>query len=155
MAPFLNERLPRLSTGSVLGARASPPPRRPFGTSLRVREPGLQGFLPLAARPAMAVPPAKGLDEACAWLRQAALTPFPPVTKSEQDYGHGRNKTRTRAQYSVFSNCSATVTVSPSGPRKIEGSGRACAFRTRSVRYLLTVAKKIERIFFWRIYLKN
>ncbi len=43
----------------------------------------------------MAVPPAKGLDEACAWLRKAALTPFPPVTKSEQDYGHGRNKTRT------------------------------------------------------------
>jgi hypothetical protein len=33
----------------------------------------------LAARPA--VPPAKGLDEACAWLRKAALTPFPPVTK--------------------------------------------------------------------------
>jgi hypothetical protein len=26
----------------------------------------------LAARPAMAVPPAKGLDEACAWLRKAA-----------------------------------------------------------------------------------
>jgi hypothetical protein len=46
----------------------------------------------------MAVPPAKGLDEACAWLRKAALTPFPPVTKSEQDYGHGRNKTRTRAK---------------------------------------------------------
>ena len=53
-------------------------------------------LLPLAARPA--VPPAKGLDEACAWLRKAALTPFPPVTKSEQDYGHGRNKTRTRAK---------------------------------------------------------
>ena len=46
----------------------------------------------------MAVPPAKGLDEACAWLRKAALTPFPPVTKSEQDYGHGRNKIRTRAK---------------------------------------------------------
>ena len=46
----------------------------------------------------MAVPPVKGLDEACAWLRKAALTPFPPVTKSEQDYGHGRNKTRTRAK---------------------------------------------------------
>ena len=54
--------------------------------------------LPLSARPAMAVPPAKGLDEACAWLRKAALTPFPPVTKSEQDYGHGRNKARTRAK---------------------------------------------------------
>ena len=52
----------------------------------------------MSARPAMAVPPAKGLDEACAWLRKAALTPFPPVTKSEQDYGHGRNKTRTRAK---------------------------------------------------------
>jgi len=25
----------------------------------------------------MAVPPAKGLDEACVWLRKAALTPFP------------------------------------------------------------------------------
>ena len=38
---------------------------------------------PLAARPTMAVPPAKGLDEArvCAWLHKAALTPFPPVTK--------------------------------------------------------------------------
>jgi hypothetical protein len=35
------------------------------------------GLLPLAARPVMAVPPAKGLDEACAWLRKAALTPFP------------------------------------------------------------------------------
>jgi hypothetical protein len=31
----------------------------------------------LAARPAMAVPPAKGLDETCAWLHKAALTPFP------------------------------------------------------------------------------
>jgi hypothetical protein len=31
---------------------------------------------PLAARPAMAVPPAKGLDEVCAWLHKAALTPF-------------------------------------------------------------------------------
>jgi hypothetical protein len=30
----------------------------------------------LSGRPAMAVPPAKGLDEACAWLRKAALTPF-------------------------------------------------------------------------------
>ena len=46
----------------------------------------------------MAVPRAKGLDEACAWLRKAALTPFPPVTKSEQDYGHGRNKARTKAK---------------------------------------------------------
>ncbi len=46
----------------------------------------------------MDVPPAKGLDEACAWLRKAALTPFPPVTKSEQDYGHGRNKARTKAK---------------------------------------------------------
>ena len=35
----------------------------------------------MAARPAMAVPPAKGLDEACAWLHKAALTPFPLVTK--------------------------------------------------------------------------
>ena len=52
----------------------------------------------MAARPAMAVPPAKGLDEACAWLRKAALTPFPPVTKFEQDHGHGRNKARTRAK---------------------------------------------------------
>jgi hypothetical protein len=34
-------------------------------------------FFSLAARPAMAVPPAKGLDEACAWLRKAALTPSP------------------------------------------------------------------------------
>ena len=34
---------------------------------------------PLAAR--LAVPPAKGLNEGCAWLRKAALTPFPPVTK--------------------------------------------------------------------------
>ena len=25
---------------------------------------------------AMAVPPAKGLDEVCAWLHKAALTPF-------------------------------------------------------------------------------
>ena len=50
----------------------------------------------------MAVPPAKGLDEACAWLRKAALTPFPPVTKSEQDYGHGRNRTRTRAKLLRF-----------------------------------------------------
>jgi hypothetical protein len=55
-------------------------------------------LLPLSARPAMAVPPAKGLDESCAWLRKAALTPFPPVTKSEQDYGHGRNKARTKAK---------------------------------------------------------
>jgi hypothetical protein len=31
----------------------------------------------LAARPAMAVPPATGLDEACARLRKTALTPFP------------------------------------------------------------------------------
>ena len=46
----------------------------------------------------MAVPPAKGLDEAFVWLRKAALTPFPPVTKSEQDYGHGRNKARTKAK---------------------------------------------------------
>ena len=38
---------------------------------------GTCGLPPLAARPAMAVPPAKGLDEACAWLRKAALTPFP------------------------------------------------------------------------------
>jgi hypothetical protein len=29
----------------------------------------------------MAVPPAKGLDEVCAWLHKSALTPFPPVTK--------------------------------------------------------------------------
>ena len=35
----------------------------------------------------MAVLPGKGLDEACVWLRKAALTPFPPVTKFEQDYG--------------------------------------------------------------------
>jgi len=28
-------------------------------------------------RPGRAVPPAKGLDEACAWLHKAALTPFP------------------------------------------------------------------------------
>ena len=42
---------------------------------------GTFGIPPLAARPAMAVPPAKGLDEACAWLHKAALTPFPPVTK--------------------------------------------------------------------------
>ena len=35
----------------------------------------------MAARPAMAVPPAKGLDEVWAWLHKAALTPFPPVTK--------------------------------------------------------------------------
>jgi hypothetical protein len=34
------------------------------------------GPLTLAARPAMAVPPAKGLDEACAWLRKAALIPL-------------------------------------------------------------------------------
>ena len=27
----------------------------------------------------MTVPPAKGLDEVCAWLHKAALTPFPPV----------------------------------------------------------------------------
>jgi hypothetical protein len=37
---------------------------------------GARGFSPLAVRPAMAVPPAKGLDEACAWLRKVALTPF-------------------------------------------------------------------------------
>jgi hypothetical protein len=52
----------------------------------------------LSALPAMAVPPAKGLDEAFVWFRKAALTPFPPVTKSEQDYCHGRNKTWTRAK---------------------------------------------------------
>jgi hypothetical protein len=46
----------------------------------------------------MAVPPAKGLDEACTWLHKAALTPFPPVTKFEQDHCHGRNKARTRAK---------------------------------------------------------
>jgi len=37
---------------------------------------GTFGIPPLAARPAMAVPPAKGLDEVCAWLHKAALTPF-------------------------------------------------------------------------------
>jgi hypothetical protein len=47
-------------------------------------------------------PACKGLDEACAWLRKAALTPFPPVTKSEQDYGHGRNKARTKAKLQIF-----------------------------------------------------
>ena len=62
----------------------------------------------MSARPAMAVPPAKGLDEACAWLRKAALTPFPPVTKSEQDYGHGRNKTRTRAKLCDRLYCTCT-----------------------------------------------
>jgi hypothetical protein len=29
----------------------------------------------------MAVPPVKGLDEVCAWLHKAALTPLPLVTK--------------------------------------------------------------------------
>ena len=42
----------------------------------------------MSARPAMAVPPAKGLDEACAWLRKATLTPFPLVTKFDQDHCH-------------------------------------------------------------------
>ena len=51
--------------------------------------PGARRASPLSARPTMAVPPVKGLDEACVWLRKAALTPFPPVTKFEQDYGHG------------------------------------------------------------------
>jgi hypothetical protein len=36
----------------------------------------------------MAVPPAKGLDEACAWLRKAALTPF-PWERSPDEYGAG------------------------------------------------------------------
>ena len=38
-------------------------------------------LLPLTARPAIAVPPVKGLDEvrACVWLRKAALTLFPPL----------------------------------------------------------------------------
>jgi hypothetical protein len=38
-------------------------------------------LLPLVSRPVMAVPPAKGLDEArtCVWLRKAALTLFPPL----------------------------------------------------------------------------
>ena len=29
----------------------------------------------MAARPAMAVPPAKGLDEVCAWLHKADMAP--------------------------------------------------------------------------------
>jgi len=36
----------------------------------------------LAARPAMAVPPAKGLDEVCAWLHKAALTPVTKLSRT-------------------------------------------------------------------------
>ena len=45
---------------------------------------------------------------------------------------------------------SAGARAIPRAPRKIEGSGRACAFRTRSVRYLL---KRSKGFFFWRILL--
>jgi hypothetical protein len=45
-------------------------------TNIIVRMDLRYGLFPLAARPVMAVPRAKGLDEACAWLRKADLTPF-------------------------------------------------------------------------------
>ena len=67
----------------------------------------------------MAVPPVQGLDESCAWLRKAALTPFPPVTKFEQDHGHGRNKARTRAKLllSFGGEEGVRASVSPFVPR--------------------------------------
>ncbi len=81
--------------------RAPPPPRRPFGRSLRVREPGLLGsFSPWQpGRPWQSRLQRGWMRPAPGFARRPS-PPFPPVTEFEQDHGHGRNKARTRAKLS-------------------------------------------------------